>query len=359
MDAPATERVALSPILVTGGCGFLGSHIVDALVAAHFVVVAVSRNPTRYCNPGARYVACDFTDSDATAHLIDNVKPKAIVHTITAGPMTLWPGQKKDYLATKNLLGLARRASFVNAFIYTSSAEGLANSSGLRKISETEAILHSLESGPTGYSRAKAASDALVLGFNGAELLTVVLRLPGIYGPRDSNITPGLLEGANTFFTRVQLGDNRPQHEWVYVESAAHAHVLATKALLSTARTPGKRVDGEAFFITDGQPVKFWDFVRKLWAAAGDEYCRTVDKDKLIVIPWWPLVALAILTEVLCFILTLGYKSPGLSRHHLQYMRFGAWWDIGKARERLEYVPLVDTDEGLRRSVAWFKQKTD
>lgn len=150
----------------------------------------------------------------------------------------------------------------------------------------------------------------------------------GIYGPRDGSITPGLLKGTNTFITRVQLGDNKPMHEWVYVESAAHAHVLATKALLSTASSHEKQVDGEAFFITDGEPVRFWDLARKLWAASGDKNCRHLDK--LIVIPWWPLVPLAILTEMLCFIFTLGRKTPGLSRRHLQYMRFGAWWILGK-----------------------------
>lgn len=358
MDAPVTEHINLAPILVTGGCGFLGSHIVDALVAAQLPVVAVSRNPIRYCNPNASYMVCDYTNPEATATIIANVRPRAIIHTITAGPMAPWPAQQKDYLATKSLLEAARDASSVKAFIYSGSADALVNSSGSRKapLSETDAILHSFKSSPTGYSRTKAASEALVLKVSGTELLTAVLRMPGIYGPRDGSVTPGLLKGTNKIFTRVQLGDNKPMHEWIYVESAAHAHVLAAKALLSAIPSLEKQVHGEAFFITDGEPVRFWDFARKLWAAAGDKNCIHMDNDKLIVIPWWPLVALAILTEVLCYILTLGRKNPGLSRHHLQYMRFGAWWDIGKARERLGYVPLVDTDEGLRRTVAWFQK---
>ncbi|KAL1606208.1 hypothetical protein SLS60_003609 [Paraconiothyrium brasiliense] len=302
------EDGARYPILVTGGCGFLGSHIVDALVAQHFMVVAASRNPTKYRNPGANYVVCDLTNAEAIVTLIDDVKPRAIIHTVTAGPMSPWSAQKKDLEATKNLISTAQDADTVKAFVYSSSAEAVANTSGSCKApwAEEDAILHSLESAPTGYSKAKAISEKLVLqsntsGLNRAEtvsgkdfhgsLLTSVLRMPGIYGPRDGSITPGLLEGTNTLITRLQLGDNKPLHEWVYVESAAHAHVLATKALLDTARSDEKRVDGEAFFITDGEPVKFWDFARKLWSAAGDKHCARLDRPT--VIPWWPVVALA------------------------------------------------------------------
>jgi sterol-4alpha-carboxylate 3-dehydrogenase (decarboxylating) len=357
------SKNADSTVLVTGGCGFLGSHIVDALVADHFAVVAISRNPTRYCNPDARYVALNLHNAEAVAALIDHVQPYAIVHTVTAGPNAPRAAHDKEYKATKNLLEIAHQAPSVKAFIYTSSAEAVANLNGSHKLSETDAVLHTDASAPTNYARVKAASERLIRSFNrsvacsergyAGSLRTVILRMPGIYGPRDGSIAPGLLQGTNTLVSRLQFGDNKSLNEWIYVESAASAHLLATKALLNDDVSG---IEGEVFFFSDGEPLRFWDFARKLWAAAGDK--NVSRPEKRIVSPWAPIVALATLVELLTFIFTFGRMIPPMSRHHLQYMRFGAWWDIGKARERLQYEPLVSTDEGIRRTVAWFQQKS-
>lgn len=352
-----------STILVTGGCGFLGSHIVDALTADHFTVVAASRNPTKYRNPAARYISLNLHNAEATAALIDEIKPQAIVHTVTAGPNAPRATHDKEYRATKSLLEIAHKAPSLKAFIYTSSAEAVANLNGLQKLSETDAVLHTDASAPTSYARVKAASERLIRGFNqpvacvnggyAGSLRSVMLRMPGIYGPRDGSITPGLLQGTNTFVSRLQFGDNKSLNEWIYVESAASAHLLAVKALLND-NVSG--VDGEAFFFSDGEPLRFWDFARKIWAVAGDKNVSCAEKR--VVAPWASIVALATLIELLTFIFSFGRMVPPMSRHHLQYMRFGGWWDISKARERLQYEPLVSTDEGIHRTVAWFQQNT-
>lgn len=350
------------PVLVTGGCGFLGSHIVDALVADRFTVVAASRNPTKYRNSAARYVALNLHDAEATAALIDEIKPYAIIHTVTAGPQVRGSAHDKEYKASKNLLQLSHKAPSVKAFVYTSSADAVANLNGLNQLSETDAVLHTDASALSSYARVKAATERLVRDLNQpvadshggyvGSLRTVNLRLPGIYGPRDRTITPGILQGTNTVVARLQFGDNKSLNEWIYVESAAKAHVLAMKALL---KDDVSGIDGEAFFVSDGEPLPFFDFSRKLWAAAGDK--TALQPEKRIVWPWAPIVALATVIEFLTIIFTFNQGTPPISRHHLQYMRFGGWWHIDKARERLQYEPLVSVDEGIRRTVEWFQQE--
>lgn len=343
-------------ILVIGGCGFLGSHVVEAFLNdGGFRVVAISRNPTKYLNAGTTYIACDATEHKEIAALIEKVKPSVIVHIITPGPFALPDAHLRDDAATKNLIELAQNSPSVKAFIYTGSVEGIANFSGARKepLSESDAILYTNKTGPSAYARSKGSSDALVLHANGEDLLTAVLRFPLMYGPRDQGISPSQLKIANTFMTRIQLGDNKVVHDFIYIESAAWAHVLAAKVLLGPRKDSENRVDGEAFFITDGVPMKFWDFVRNLWAAAGDEKSKRVDN--VIIIPWWVVLGLATIIEVLCNVVTFGRGTPAVTRLHFSFMRKGTWLSIEKARQRLGYSPLVRTEAGIKRTVAWFQ----
>ena len=60
-------------VLVTGGSGFIGSHLVDALVCAGHEVVVVDRRPPAYANPEAAYVQADVRDVDAWSNVLEGV----------------------------------------------------------------------------------------------------------------------------------------------------------------------------------------------------------------------------------------------------------------------------------------------
>lgn len=343
-------------VLITGGSGFLGSHLVDAFVTEGcFNVVAISRKPKTDRNPQARYVVCDVTIHEKTAAIIEEIRPVAIIHTVTPGPFARPAFHDADYAATKNLVAIASKCVSTKTFVYSGSAESLKNVSGAGEhpLTEADAVLHTPDTAPSAYARAKSASEAFVLQANGSSLATAVVRLPAMFGPREdekTGIAVSFIRMAKTFATRVQLGDNSVVHDWIYVENAAYAHTLAVRALLGSQ----PRSAGEAYFVTDGAPMKLWDFVRRLWTTAGDEGCNTNGK---IIIPWWIMLALAATTEIIFHLFTLGRVSPPLSRLHVHYMKEGAWFHIGKAREILGYEPLVSTDEGIKRTVSWFNQK--
>ena len=152
----------------------------------------------------------------------------------------------------------------------------------------------------------------------------------------------------------IQLGPSKSLHDWVYVENAAIAFVLAAKALLNnpSEHDPTTRVHGELFFITDGDPINFWDFVRQMKSKAGDRGAR--EGRSVFVIPWVVVLVLATISEWVSWVFTLGRAvssfNPNLARH----IKDGGVLDISKARERLVYWPLVGRDEGIRRSVRWF-----
>ena len=80
---------------------------------------------------------------------------------------------------------------------------------------------------------------------------------------------------------------------------------MAAKTLLRD-KTSGPKVESGAYFITDDIPMPFWDFQRKIWAAAGDKTPLT----KVIIIPAWVGILMATVVKNMFWIFTLGQKLP-------------------------------------------------
>lgn len=139
------------------------------------------------------------------------------------------------------------------------------------------------------------------------------------------------------------------------MKNVAHAHLLAAAALLATIKlgtTPldHERVDGEAFIITNGSPIPFWDMARAVWAAAGStkgtEHVWVIGKDFG--------VGLAGFIEGLFWLLG---KTPNLTRMKVNFSCMTRYFNIDKARSRLGYVPLISLDEGIKITVKHFEEE--
>lgn len=185
--------------------------------------------------------------------------------------------------------------------------------------------------------------------------MTASIRPSGIFGPGDVQLIPGLLNVHYTNRTGFQLGDNTNLFDFTFVKNVAHAHLLAAAALLATAKlktTPLdiERVDGEAFLITNGSPVLFWDMARAVWAAAGStkgtEHVWVIGKDFAL--------GLAGFVEGLFWIVG---KTPNLTKMKVQYSCMTRYFSIDKARRRLGYEPLVPLDEGIKITVKHFEEE--
>jgi sterol-4alpha-carboxylate 3-dehydrogenase (decarboxylating) len=142
-----------------------------------------------------------------------------------------------------------------------------------------------------------------------------------------------------------QLGSNTKLFEFVYVGSAAHAHILAAHALL--ANRPGAA--GQAYFITDGAAMPFFTFCRKACAAAG----FPVTEADVKVTPLWVVQTIASLVEWLYWIGSLGTKSPQMRRQEIDHLDSGCYWSIDKAEKLLGYKPVLEQDEAVERSMRW------
>jgi sterol-4alpha-carboxylate 3-dehydrogenase (decarboxylating) len=116
----------LGKVVVVGGCGFLGSHIVKYIVERHpktqVAVLDLRTSSNRNASPNVSYHDGDITDLAAMTALFRQIRPDAIIHT--ASPhFNLKPEihEKVNVGGTKNLIKAAQDTG-VKAFVYTSSA---------------------------------------------------------------------------------------------------------------------------------------------------------------------------------------------------------------------------------------------
>jgi sterol-4alpha-carboxylate 3-dehydrogenase (decarboxylating) len=111
---------------------------------------------------------------------------------------------------------------------------------------------------------------------------------------------------------------------------------------LEEAEVSPLQVAGQAFFITNGEPVYFWDFPRAIWKSLGH-----VSERRQITIPRGPAMAIAGAMEWICWILRL--PEPQFTRFRVSFSCANRWYNIEKARRVLGYTPVVGMQEGIEK----------
>jgi sterol-4alpha-carboxylate 3-dehydrogenase (decarboxylating) len=338
-----TMSSTLGVVLVVGGCGYLGSDLVKALRAESLCseIHVVSRKPEQNIFPGVTYHAGDIANSRQVTDLFAKINPRVVFHT--ASPKDISPAEvlwRTNVEGTRNLLKAAADTPSTQAFIYTSSDSALQQMPGVKQTEEIAKLHteHSKDANP--YAKTKALADANVQAANSPALATVVLRIPGMYGENDDNSAGRALSTIKKDEHKVQLGDNKPVFEFVFVEKASEAHILAAKRILE-----GQDVGGQAFFISDGVTLPYFDYLRKLYAGAG----YPVLQDQIKVVPLWFVIGIAYVGEWLYYVFTFNTKVPEMRSQQLKYLAGGCSWDITKAKEKLGYQPVVDQDATITK----------
>jgi sterol-4alpha-carboxylate 3-dehydrogenase (decarboxylating) len=351
----AASPESLKSVLVTGGGGFLGSHIVRQLVKEPGCKIhSASRDPKSHPDQEStvQYEAVDITNDAQVEALFKRTQPQIVIHTTSPHPLA--PQAQQDSVnvqGTKILLKHAAACTSTRAFIFTGSDSGMFPQQD--RITEEQARLYTATDHANPYGKTKGIADAMVLAANGPELRTVSLRVPGMYGEYDyKGMLPQLLNAVRRGEHKMQVGDNKRIFEVLEVRKAAEAHVLAAKAVLRSEASPtAPKVDGEAFFISDGKAVPYWDFFRKCYAAAG----APVKPEEIKVIPLGVMQIMASAVEWFFTIFTLGYKKPEMRRQNMDHFERGCNWSLAKAKERLGYEPLTEEeqDEAVKEMMQW------
>lgn len=341
----------LGSVLITGGCGFLGYTLVDQLLrdpecgTIHVIDRVISHNR----HDGVSYSQGSITDRVLMRQVFDDVQPTVVFHL--ASPNFSFPTKGRgDFYetnveGTKLLLELSAESPSVKAFVHCSSVDIYASAPHVQ-VDETHPTLTSYHE---EYARTKALADNIVLGANGKQLRTVSLRLAHMYGTRDSQQLRVLLDMCAGNKPLFQLGPGTNLLSVISVDNAAEAHILAAKALVDPTRCKKGKADGEAFNISDGDPVLFWYHTGLFWSTARGRPVR----DELIVIPEWLARLVIGIVQWVVWIFTLGYIEPPTSASStaLSFALEHRTYSSAKARERLGFEPKANNDEVIRRCV--------
>lgn len=356
---------ALGSVLVVGGCGFVGGHIVRRLLERNdgTEIAVMGRNVDRNRQPGVNYVTGDITSDTSVREVLEKVKPRVIFNT--ACPISFPTSGGPDFHhkinveGTTNLVRNGAMNPYTAAFIYTSSASLVAKPE-YTNATEEDPILTVDPNGYKYYNTTKAIADNVTrranntLPANKGGLRTATIRPGSIFGEGDNQLLPSILKQLDDGLTKFQLGSNDKSYDFVYVGNVADAQILAAEALVKESETgispyAKGQVGGESYIITNDDPRPFYDFMKQCWVHAGYD----LSKHSPWVVPTWAALALGSFSEWFVWFATLGRKkAQQLSRESVEYLCLNKTYDMSKAKATLGYRPRVNVDEGIRRGVA-------
>ncbi|MBN2217590.1 MAG: NAD-dependent epimerase/dehydratase family protein [Pirellulales bacterium] len=322
--------------LVTGAGGFLGSYLVQRLLARGDRVRAFCRHDHPGLEqPGVEVVHGNVADAEPTIEACRGVD--VVFHT--AGMAGIW-GRWDDYyrnntLGTASIVeGCCRHG--VSKLVFTSSPSVIFDGRPLEGVDESAPyprrwLCH--------YAQSKALAEQHVLAANGRDgLATCALRPHLIWGPRDPHLQPRIVQRARHGGLR-RVGDGTNLIDTTYVENAAEAHLMAADAL-----APGSAVAGNAYFLSQGQPVNCWDWVDRLLALSGLPPVRRAIS--LATARRW-----GAMLETAYRLLGI-VREPPMTRFLAAQLGTSHYFDIGRARRDFGYRPTISTEEGLDRTDA-------
>lgn len=340
MNAHDTQRHSL----VTGGSGFIGRALVAALRQRgdRVSVLEASGEPFR---ADVEFHRADIRDAQAVRKLCrgaDAVFHNAsIVHTKRNRERDVWA---VNLDGSRNVLS-ACQAEGVSRLVYVSSASAVYEGRDIEN--GTEALPYSRIS-QAPYADSKIAAEKEILAANGREgVATCAIRPHVVFGPGDTRFLPAILERANNGKLRFSVGlKNDKLSDFTYVTNVADALLAADERL--SLDSP---VAGQAYFITNGEPIPFFDFVNRVLAA--------LDMPRIkFAVPYPIAYAAAAVAEGIDTLRggTLNAED-GLSRFAVKYLCTHHYFSIDKARRELGYEPQVSIAEGIQRTVESLREE--
>lgn len=304
--------------LVTGGAGFIGSHIAEELVKRGHSVRIVDdfstgkrENITSFLEK-VDLIEGDIRESDVCSravHGMDFVLHHAALTSVPRSIENPHLTNEINITGTLNLL-LASRDARVQSFVLASSAAVYGDDPRLPKKEDMEGIPIS------PYAASKKMGELYCQAFSKVyDMSTVCLRYFNIFGPRQdpssqyASVIPNFIGKLLKNEQPVIFGDGEQSRDFLYVSNVVEANILASQA---------RDVSGEVFNIGGGEKTSVNVLAHQLNAVLSKK-------------------------------IKPSYEEP--RRGDIKH----SYADISKARKMIKYEPLVSFRDGLRETVRWYR----
>jgi 3beta-hydroxy-delta5-steroid dehydrogenase/steroid delta-isomerase len=337
----ARPTVALGRCLVTGAAGYLGRHLVAELLRRGHRVRGLDCRPLDLRDPELEFVqgdirsyedvrkACEGIDTVFhTAAVLDfarfaSVRRRAESHAVNVG-------------GVENVVRAAREAG-VARLVHTSS----------NNVTLDGPVIDGDETRPYAsrardlYTPTKVAGErAALAGSAAGGLLTCAIRPGGIYGPGETLLFPRVIEECASGRYVAKVGDGSALSDNTFIENLVDGQIEAARHLL-----PGSPVCGQAYFVTDGAPINYFDFFRPVIEALGFRHPTRS-------LPGAPLMLAMAAWEWLHHALgPLGMPRPPLLALEVKKIVVSHYNRIDKARRDFGWRPPVAPEQAIARCI--------
>lgn len=322
-------------VLVTGGSGFLGSHVAEQLKSAgHDVVCLVRPSSNRKFleTLGVTFALGAVDDAPSLDAAVLGVD--AVVHC--AGLVKAKSREAFDAVHVDGTTSLVRaclaHAPKLRRFVHVSTAAVMGPGMAGEKLTS-----ESPTNPQTAYAKSKLAGEEAALAFKDALPITI-LRPPAIYGPRDNEILQFFQMIRRTRLA-IRLGDSMKALSMVYGPDVADACIKAIDAEVPS---------GSIYFVDDGRAYAFEDLARSIAAGYGFELLGTVK------VPATLIRAAAKVSDVYASATdkAVMFSTDKLGELFMEHFVV----DASGARNDLGWEPKVLFPEGARITAAWYRE---
>jgi CDP-glucose 4,6-dehydratase len=311
-------------VFVTGATGFVGAHIVKGLVASGARVVCLQRDEVSTnaldlfdLRRFVTVISGKVEDFELMLRILSEYRIESIFHLAA---QALVGSTKHSALSTfeSNVRGTY---TLLEACLQNPNVKSIVVASSDKAYGTSPKLPYD-EDNPLSalfpYDASKACTDIVARSYaHSYELPVAVTRCANIYGPGDMNfsrVIPGTILSALRDEAPIVRSDGTPYRDFIYVDDAVRAYLVLAEQIESSR--------GEAFNFGSGAPVQILDLVNRI--------IRLTGKEGLVT----PLVM-------------LQKKIAG--EIDAQYL------SSQKAETRLGWKPEVTLDEGLQRTIEWYR----